>query len=679
MKYGYLLLALLLAACSQTLRESKSTKGIGIVLANMDTTVRPGQDLFKYASGGWLARTEIPSEYGSWGSFHELRQSNNRILREVLERAATSQDYPEGTDQRKAADFFMAGMDSLLAENAGNAPIKPLLDQVEKLANRNDVQAFLVQEDLIPSEAFFRFGVAPDLKNSKKMAAYLWVGGIGLPERDYYIKMDPKTISTRETYRRHIATMLQLSGWESGVANRSADRVLLVETELARAMLSKEERRDPVRQYNRKAVSELSALSPTINWTSYFRGLGVKEDSIIVSEPLFLKACDRVIATYPLEDVKAYLRWTLVRDGAPYLSNAFVEESFKFNSKFLNGVEKMTPRWKRVLELDDRFIGDAIGKLYVAAVFPPEAKAKALEMVNNIRYAFADRIKGLDWMSDTTKRLALAKLNAITVKIGYPDRWRNYAGLTIDKTGSFYTNVMSASRHETADFIQRLGKPVDKAVWDITPQTVNAYYNPQFNEIVFPAGILQPPFYDYRADEAVNYGGIGAGIGHEISHGFDDEGSQFDAEGNLNNWWNAEDLVKFKAKGKALAQQFNRYEPLPGLFVQGEFTLGENIGDLGGLNAAYDGLHRYFRENDLHPGKLDGLTAEQRFFISWATIWRAKYREEALRTQILTNVHSPAMYRSNGAPSNMPEFYEAFGVRTGDKLYREPADRVKIW
>jgi putative endopeptidase len=395
-----------------------------------------------------------------------------------------------------------------------------------------------------------------------------------------------------------------------------------------------------------------------------------------------LKGCDNVFNSFPLNEIKAYLRWSLIRQAAPFLNHTVVTEAFEFNSKYLLGATKMQPRWQRVLEESDQYVGEAIGKLYVAQAFPPEAKKKAKEMVDNIRFAFADRIKQLEWMSDSTKKMALHKLSSITVKIGYPDKWKNYTGLIIDKLpdkGSYYGNILSASNYQVHEQISKLGKPVDKTAWDMTPQTVNAYYNPQFNEIVFPAGILQPPFYDFRADEAVNYGGIGAAIGHEISHGFDDQGSQYDAEGNLKNWWQSEDLKNFIEKGKALEVQFNKYQPLPGVFVQGQFTLGENIGALGGLNAAYEGFLRYVRENNLTPGLVDRLTAQQRFFMSWATIWRVKYREEALRTQILTNEHAPGMYRANGPVSNMVEFYEAFGVKPANRMYRDEKDRVKIW
>ena len=678
-----LLLGGTLSACTGSGSEkNKLPEGIGIILSNCDTTVSPGEDFFKYVNGGWLSRTVIPTDRGSWGSFNELQEHNNLVVRAALKKANESLRYPEGTDQRKAADFYSVGMDSLQAEKEGIVPLTPILNKIESIANKNDLQNFLTEDDLMAGDAFFTFRVSPDTKNSQKMAVYLGSGGIGLPERDYYLKQDIKSEETRDRYRQHISSILLLTGWDMAQSRKSADWILTLEKELAKATLSKEDKRDPVKQYNKKSVADLSFLVPSIQWPGYFTILNVREDSVIVTEPAFLKGCDNIINSFPLEQIKAYLRWTALRLAAPYLNHAFVSEAFGFNTKYLLGAATMRPRWQRVLDVSDQYVGEAIGKLYVAEVFPPEAKKKANEMVDNIRFAFADRIKQLDWMSDSTKRMALYKLRSIVVKIGYPDKWKNYAGLVVEKVpdkGSYYGNILNASKYQVLEQISKLGKPVDKAAWEMTPQTVNAYYNPQFNEIVFPAGILQPPFYDFRADEAVNYGGIGAGIGHEISHGFDDQGSQYDAEGNLRNWWRPDDLKNFTEKGKALQAQYNQYQPLPGVFVQGEFTLGENIGDLGGLNAAYDGFLRYLRENNLNPGLVDGLTAKQRFFMSWATIWRVKYRDEALRTQVLTNQHSPGMYRANGPVSNMIEFYEAFGVKPGNAMYRDENNRVKIW
>jgi len=676
-----LLTGLVLASCSPKKREEVAEKAVGLDLNNMDTTVRAQDDFFRFVNGGWISKTAIPADRGSWGSFNELQENNNKILLEVLKNASVNPEYIEGTDQRKASDFFSVGMDSAMAESVGIKPLQETLNNIEAIKNKSDLQKYLVQQELEGGGAFFGFAVFPDLKNSQKMGAYLNSGGIGLPERDYYLKTDQKSKETREKYKEYTSKMLVLTGMEESKAKKSADRILILEGQLAKSMLTKEERRDPVKQYNKRSVSQLTTLTPSINWPAYFEALGVKEDSIIVSEPAYMKEYEKVIGSYSFDDIKVYLKWAAVRGAAPFLSHSFVKESFDFNNKYLRGVDQMRPRWKRVLGVTDNFLGEAIGKLYVDQAFPPEAKKKAMDMVENIKLAFADRIKELDWMSDSTKKMALKKLSSFAVKIGYPDEWINYAGLVVEKApekGSYYQNAVNASRFQVQRNLAKLGKPVNKKEWQMTPQTVNAYYNPLFNEIVFPAGILQPPFYNYKADEAVNYGGIGAVIGHEISHGFDDEGSQFDAEGNLKNWWAEEDLKNFKVKGNALAEQFNKYEPLPGVFVQGQFTLGENIGDLGGLNVAYGGLQRYLRENG-QPGLIDGYTPEQRFYISWATVWRSKFKDESLRTQVNTDPHAPDMYRANGPISNIPDFYKAFGIKPGDKMYREDKDRVKIW
>ncbi|HET9486251.1 MAG TPA: M13 family metallopeptidase, partial [Chryseosolibacter sp.] len=462
---------------------------------------------------------------------------------------------------------------------------------------------------------------------------------------------------------------------------KKAETVLNIETRLAKNMLSKEDSRDPYKSYFPKSVGELAALAPAIDWKDYLGSLQIHLDTVIVTEPAYMNEYNKIVNDTHMADIKTYLRSGLLRTAAPLMNHAFVNESFSFNQKYLTGVEKMRPRWKRVLATTNNLIGEAIGQLYVDETFPPEAKEKAMDMVNNIKLAFADRIKLLDWMSDSTKEMALKKLSTFNVKIGYPEKWIDYSSLEVSKDpeeASYFNNVVNANVFESKRQLAKLGKPVDREEWQMTPQTVNAYYNPLFNEIVFPAAILQPPFYDYRADEAVNYGGIGAVIGHEISHGFDDQGAKFDAQGNLKNWFTEKDLSSFEEKGKNLAQQFDQYEPLPGVFVQGQFTLGENIGDLGGITAAYEGLQRFYRENK-RPGLIDGFTPEQRFFISWATIWRIKYRDESLRTQVLTDPHSPGMFRANGPLTNFTPFYEAFNVAEGDKMFRPEGERVKIW
>ncbi len=674
-------IVILMASCAKQKTEEKPA-GLGINLENIDTTVRPQDDFFKYVNGGWVNKATIPPDQGRWGSFNELREFNNDAVLNVLKKAGeNTEKYPDGTDQRKAADFYSIGMDSTLAEKVGTEPLKPYLEKINSIQNKNEIQNYLIADVLTGGGAFFGLSVMPDLKNSKKMAAYIEAGGLGLPERDYYLNNDEKSKETREKYREHLANLFKLSGEEDASATANAAVVLKLETQLAKTMLSKEDRRNPTLQYNPKSIAEMSKLTPSVDWNKYFSELKVKEDTIVVTEPAFMREYEKVVSTYKLDDIKTYLKAALLRGTATFLGNSFVSESFAFNGKYMRGTDKMRPRWKRVLDVTDGFLGEAIGKLYVEENFPPEAKQKALDMVNNIKLAFADRLKSLDWMSDSTKEMALKKLSTFTVKIGYPDKWKDYGGLNIEKSpekASYLNNVINAARFQVEEQIDKLGKPVDKSEWEMTPQTVNAYYNPLFNEIVFPAGILQPPFYDYRADEAVNYGGIGAVIGHEISHGFDDQGSQFDADGNLKNWWASKDLAMFKEKGKAYVEQYNKYEPLPGVFVQGQFTLGENIGDLGGIVMAYEGLQRFYKTNK-KPDLIDGLTPEQRFFMSWGTIWRIKSRDETLRTQVLTDPHAPGMYRANGPLTNFEPFYEAFDVKEGDKMYRPESERVKIW
>lgn len=676
-----LLAAVLFLSCSSGKQESKLQDGVGINVSYLDTTVRPSDDFFKFVNGGWLAKNEIPADMGAFGSFHQLREENQKILLEILRKAGESEQYKEGSDQRKAADFYSVGMDSLLAERAGVAVLKSSMDLIESIANKKDLQEYLEQDVLKGGSAFFNIAVFPDLKKSDRMTAYLTSGGIGLPERDYYLKTDDKSKETRSKYVEYISNLFALSGVEAAAAGKQAATVLAIETRLAKNMLSKEDSRDPYKSYFPKSVADLDKMTPAIDWKDYLGSLQINLDTVIVTEPDFFQEYDRITNDTRLEDIKTYLRAGLLRSAAPFLNHAFVQESFNFNQKYLTGVEQLRPRWKRVLATTNNLIGEAIGQLYVDETFPPEAKQKASDMVNNIKLAFADRIKHLDWMSDSTKEMALRKLGSFRVKIGYPEKWIDYSTLQVGKDpeeSSYFTNVVNANIFESKRQLAKLGKPVDREEWQMTPQTVNAYYNPLFNEIVFPAAILQPPFYDYRADEAVNYGGIGAVIGHEISHGFDDQGAKFDAAGNLKNWFTEKDLSSFQEKGKSLAKQFDEYEPLPDVFVQGQFTLGENIGDLGGITAAYEGLQRFYREHG-RPGLIDGFTPEQRFFISWGTIWRIKYRDETLRTQVLTDPHSPGMYRANGPLTNFTPFYEAFNVSQGDKMFRPDSARVKIW
>lgn len=679
---GISILAILIASCSGSTSETKLPEGVGLRMSNMDTTARPAEDFFRFANGGWLDRAQIPADRGSWGSFYELREQTQADVLEVLKSAADNTEYAEGSDQRKVADFFDVGMDSVLAERAGLRPVENFIQQIDAIAGKSDIQKYFTTQQLHGGGAFFIVQIYPDLTKSDVISIYLVGAGIGLPERDYYFDNSAKSRETRDKYVAHVSRMLELSGVDKALADRQANAIMKIETTLAEGTLTKEDKRDPDKIYNKRSVDQLSALLPSFNWNNYFSDMGLSGvDSVVVEDINFLPAVEKVINTTPAADLKAYFRWHLINLAAPYLNHEMVAADFDFYSGYLGGVEQMRPRWRRVLAKTDDALGEALGKLYVEKNFPPEAKEKAMEMVDNIKRAFGERIKSLAWMSDSTKEKALEKLASFKVKIGYPDEWRDYSALVVDhnpETASYLQNVLNANRFNLERNLAKFGKPVDRSEWEMTPQTVNAYYNPLFNEIVFPAAILQPPFYDYRADEALNYGGMGAVIGHEISHGFDDQGSRFDANGNLRNWWSEQDLSQFRERGKALADQYSRYEPLDSVFVNGEFTLGENIGDLGGLSVAYDGLQLFLEEHG-RPGLIDGFTPEQRFFLSWATIWRIKYRDETLRTQVKTDPHAPGMYRAIGPLTNMDAFYEAFNVSEGDPMYRPASERVKIW
>lgn len=654
-----------------------------IVLNNMDTTVNPADDFFHFVNGNWVKKTEIPGDQGRWGSFNELREYSNDVVMDVLTKAAESGKYKEGSDQKKASDFFSIGMDSLLAENAGTKPVQKYLDMIKDIQNMEDLQAFMSLQQTYGGGAFFNFNIFQDLKKSDVITTYLSQGGLGLPDRDYYTKTDSKSKETREKYQAFVAKMFELVGGEDAeTAARDAETIMNIETQLAEASMTNVEQRNIPALYNKKSISEISELAPSFDWNKYLTDMGANGiDTIIVTQPKFIQEFENVVTNAPMADWKKYLEWTVINGTANFLNHEVVQTNFDFYGKELRGTTEMRPRWKRVLGTTNRFMGEAIGKLYVDETFPPEAKEKALEMVGYLKKAYEKRINALDWMTDSTKKQAIAKLNSYTVKIGYPDKWKDYSKLEVKSGGeeaSYMDNVMLASKFSFEQQLDKLGKPVDKTEWGMNPQTVNAYYNPLNNEIVFPAAILQPPFYNYKADAAVNFGGIGAVIGHEISHGFDDQGARFDPEGNMKNWWSDEDLENFKARNGKLIAQFEAFEPLDSVHVNGKLTLGENIGDLGGVNAAYDALEMYLEDHG-RPENIDGYTPEQRFFISWATVWRTKYRDEALRTQVNTDPHSPAMYRANGPLQNLSTFYQAFNVKPGDGMYRPDSVRVKIW
>jgi len=676
-------MAAILVACQPTEEKAVREMPPGIDVTRMDQTADPKEDFYQFANGTWLEETEIPADEGRWGGFGELRETNNKMVLEILEGAADNPDFKDGSDERKAVNFFSVGMDSTLAENVGVDALAGWMEKIDGISDVAGLQTLLADMHSASYGGFHGVASFANLKDSKINALYVVAGGLGLPNRDYYTKTDEKSVEIREKYVLHVAKMLGLCG-ASGDPAAMADQIMEIENRLALASLTPIESRDIPRLYNPMGVDGLTELSPNIDWAKYLGDVGVDlgtVDTLIVTQPKFLQEVNSVLADVPMDNIKAYLKWNVINQASNFLNNEVVQTNFDFYGKTLRGTEQMRPRWERVLGSTNGVIGEAIGKVYVAETFPPEAKAKAEEMVKNLMKAFDARIKNLEWMSDSSKTQALKKLETLRVKIGYPNKWRDYADLNVESSGEKYSyigNMENAWRWQFSENIKEVGEPVDKERWGMNPQTVNAYFNPLNNEIVFPAAILQPPFYNYTADAAVNYGGMGAVIGHEISHGFDDQGSRFDHEGNMENWWTDEDKSKFEERTKVLVAQFDAYEALDSVNVQGELTLGENIGDLGGLNAAYDALQIYLADNG-RPELIDGFTPEQRLFISWATIWRTKYRDETLRTQVLTDPHSPGMYRAIGPLTNMETFYKAFDIKEGDKLFKPEADRVKIW
>ncbi|WP_405200283.1 M13 family metallopeptidase [Christiangramia sp. LLG6405-1] len=662
--------------------EEKDDEIHGINLAYMDTSTTAKEDFFRYVNGRWLDSTEIPGDRTRWGSFDELRQRTDEDALGLLEKTASSDSLDASTDQAKAVYLYKSIMDTVARNEQGIEPVKPYLAKIDSIQNKEDLQNFLVEMSEYGSAGFFSFGVGADSKNSDMNAAYLNPSGLGLPERDYYLQNDSDSKETRTKYKTYVADMLQYLDYSEEEAKNAAETILKFETRLAEPKLDKVERRDARNTYNPMTVAELQKMTPAMNWKAYFDGIGAKDlDTIIVSQPKYMKALQQIIAENSVEDWKTYLKWDLFNGAASALTTDLETESWEFYSKTLQGAKEQRPRNERALSSINGTLGEALGKLYVEEHFPAEAKKKAQEMVDNILKAYENRINNLSWMSEDTKKKALEKLSTFNVKIGYPDEWKDYAALEItspEEGGSYFQNMLNAQKWRVAENMADLGQPVDKGEWFMSPQTVNAYYNPRYNEIVFPAAILQPPFYDYKADAAVNYGGIGAVIGHEISHGFDDSGARFDAEGNLNNWWTEKDLEEFETLGNDLAEQYSAIEVLDSVYINGKFTLGENIGDLGGVNAAYDGLQIHL-ENNENPGKIDGFTPEQRFFLSWATVWRTKMRDEAMRNRIKTDSHSPGMYRAYVPLQNIDAWYDAFTIEEGDKMYVKPEDRVRIW
>lgn len=686
---GFLFLLSLFNSCksnqevAQTEVKKETKKETpGINTNYMDTSVDPADDFFRYVNGTWLDKTEIPADRTRWGSFDELRKNTDDDVMAILKEALADETIDPNSDQGKALSLYKSVLDTVSRNKQGVSPLRPYLAKIDKIQNANDVVELITEFEPQGGGGFFGTYIYTDAKNSTRNVVYLGTGSLGLPDRDYYVSDAEDTKEKREKYVAHVTRMLQFLGDSEATAKTSAEQILALETKMAESMLDRVERRDRRKTYNPMTIAELSAITPSVNWNDYLTGVGIgKLDSIVVSQPKYMKQVETILKEGDVTSWKSYLRWTLLNGSAGLLSTEIADANWEFYGKTLRGALQQRPAEERALATVNGRLGEALGKLYVAKKFPPEAKAKAKAMIANVMKAFENRIDNLPWMTPSTKENAKLKLNKLTVKIGYPDKWKDYSKLKVtspEKGGTYFENSKQYALWSHQKNLDKLGKPVDKTEWGMSPQTVNAYFNPSNNEIVFPAAILQPPFYDYKADEAVNYGGIGAVIGHEISHGFDDSGSRYDSNGNLVNWWSDEDLKQFTQLGDALATQYSNLQPLPGIYVDGKFTLGENIGDLGGVNAAYDGLQIYLKENG-NPGLINGFTPEERFFISWATIWRTKMRDEAIKSRVKTDPHSPGMYRASEPLKNMDAFYSTFDVKEGDGMYLKPEDRVKIW
>jgi len=669
-----------LTSCTNTKEENQIH---GINLAFMDTLVKPNDDFFRYVNGKWLDSVEIPADRTRWGSFDELRKNTDDDVKKILEKAIKSGKYDSNSDQGKAINLYKTIMDTVTRDKNGIEPLRPFLEKIDAIANVNDLQNLLTEMHKNGQGlGFFSTYVSTDAKDSNKNVVYLGTGKVGLPDREYYVSDAPDNVEKRRKYVEHVARMLRFLGEDESTAKTNAERILSFETAIITPTLDRVERRDRRKTYNPKSVAELQELAPSISWLEYLDEVGYKNlDSIIVSQPNYILALEKILKQQNVEDWKNYMRWTLLNNSTGSLTTEIETANWEFYSKTLQGALKERPRDENALQTVNNSLGEALGKLYVEEKFPPEAKEKAEAMVKNVFLAFENRINKLPWMTKATKENAIEKIHKTRVKIGYPDKWKDYSKLeikSVEDGGTYFENRLNLAKWRFEESLEDLKKPVDKDRWFMSPQTVNAYFNPSYNEIVFPAAILQPPFYDYKADDAVNYGGIGAVIGHEISHSFDDSGARYDANGNLVDWWTEDDLTQFSELGQALADQYSALQPLPGIYVDGKFTLGENIGDLGGVNAAYDALQILFEQTQ-RPEPIDGFTPEQRFFISWATVWRTKSRDEYIKNQVKTDPHSPAMYRAYVPLQNVEAFYQAFNIKEGDGMYLEPEKRVKIW
>ncbi len=657
-------------------KETKKEQQLssGIELANIDSAVRAQDDFYYHINGKWLERTEIPGDKSNYGSFTALYDQSQAALKEVIEAAAKNTAAPAGSDEQKLGAFYTSFMDLEALEEKGIAPLNPYIESIAAVADKGALVNLMAGIRIQGGTTPFAWWVNNDAKNSSQYALYVSQSGLGLPDRDYYLKDDEKFTNIRAEYVAYITDILTKTGIEN--ADKVAADILALETELATAQWSRVESRDATKAYNKMTVAQVNELMGEFDFAQYLKQSKVNAEELVVRQPSYFEKLGEIYAKTDLATWQNYLTFHFVSNYSDELSKEFVDRKFAFYSTTLRGVEEQQPRWKKAVDSANSVLGELLGKVYVKDNFPPQAKARMEELVANLIKGFDQAIDGLEWMSAETKVAAKEKLNKFTPKIGYPDKWKDYSALEI-KADDLAGNFIRHSEWSYDEMRNKLGQPVDRSEWFMTPQTVNAYYNPVNNEIVFPAAILQPPFFNLEADDAVNYGAIGAVIGHELGHGFDDQGAKYDGDGNLRNWWSEQDLAQFQERGQKLVSQYNEYAPFEDANVNGELTLGENIGDLGGLTVAYKAYQLSLGGTDAPV--IDGYTGDQRFFMGWAQIWRRKYRDEELRNRLMTDSHSPSHYRVIGVLPNMPEFYQAFDVKEGDEMYIKPEARVKIW
>ena len=661
--------------CAEKATEQTPKETVpAIELGNMDPNINPADDFFRFANNNWLKNNPIPEEYTSYGAFTEIDERNEKLIQALIDEASHDANAQDGSMAQKIRDFYNAGMDTVAIDKRGYSELLPYFDRVEALNDKADLAALLGDLHKNGFGGFFNAGPSLDPKDANRYIMHLYQGGLSLPDRDDYLEETSQEM--RDKYVEHVAKMFELTGTEADAATAKAQGILAFETQLAQNSMSRVERRDPDRTFNMRSFTELQQSTPNFNWKTYFNNIDAPEfDSLNVGMPDFITAMNGIILNTDLATLKDYLRWKVIHGSATLLSSDLDTENFNFYGNYLYGQETQQPRWRRILDATSGCLGEGIGQLYVERHFPAEAKERMLNLVGNLKIALGERIKNLDWMSDETKVKALHKLDCFNVKIGYPNKWRDYSDFKVT-ADSYFQNFHNYVAFENDYEMARLGKPVDKDEWFMTPQTVNAYYSPEMNEIVFPAAILQPPFFNMDADDAVNYGGIGVVIGHEMTHGFDDQGCKYDENGNLNNWWTEEDAAKFKERTQQMVKLFNEFE-LRGNHINGELTLGENIADLGGLNIAWDAYQ--MTDEAKANQSIDGYTPTQRFFISYGTIWRNNIRDKALERRIKEDVHSPAEARVNRALGSMSHFYEAFEITPENKMYIAPEERANIW